>query len=39
MTHRERADLKGRFLWACFADGVFLLADVFGAVVGKERVE
>lgn len=31
MIHRERRDPTGEFFWACFAHGVFLGSDRFGA--------
>jgi hypothetical protein len=35
MTHRERSEIRGSFFWACFADGAFVDADVFGKVRGE----
>jgi DNA topoisomerase-1 len=37
MTHRERSNHKGDFIWACFACDVFLDSDVFGSVPPSEK--
>jgi DNA topoisomerase-1 len=37
MTHRERAQMKGSFFWACFEDGVFCDSDAFGSAQGPVR--
>lgn len=37
MTHRERPNHDGEFLWVCFDCEVFIKSDVFGAAAGRPK--